>query len=356
MKNTVYKSQDGKLQVRSDEVTHVCVVTNIYPFLQYVLLMDDATVFHHTYYFFNETLPKGVVEKLPCSVYRHHNRSIQEKILKRINKIRLRFFKYQIFPFLKTAEIFSYDLPYLNLCIGKRSYSLLADAPNWLTLLGQEHSQEYIRNKRHADSFKGRLERMVYGDLYVHFQGQNPQCKAVYLTEENTSPVLQGKEVHVNSFTSLWNLSSDAKKQFILELFDVDNEDLKFLSSKPNLYFSQPLMKDCRMTEEEYRLVLVKIFQNYPSDSLIIKAHPRDTFDYKKHFPNISLFTKPINSQLLHIVGLCPERVITICSTAIEAFPETTECDFYGIHVHPKIEAFFDDNYKPSRKVNYIHL
>lgn len=355
MKNKVVKSQDGKMVVRYDEVTHVCAVTNIYPFVQYLLLLDDDTVFHHTYYFFNETLPQRVIEKMPCTMYRLRNRSIKNKILKRINKIRLRFFKYQIFPFLRNAEIFSYDLPYLNLCIGKRPYSLLADAPNWLTMLGQEGSHEYIKNKKHADSLIGKLEKVFFGDLYVHFHGQNSQCKAVYLTEENTSPVLQGKEVYINSLPSLWEKASDVKKQFIMDLFDIKQEDITTLSSKPNVFFSQPIMDAFGLSEEEYLSVLENIFKYYPSDSLIIKTHPRDKYDYKKHFPEISLFTKPVNSQLLYILGWNPKKVITICSTAVEIFPETIECDYFGFNVHPKMEKCADAFYKPFRKVNFIN-
>lgn len=355
MNSKVAKSQDGKMEVRYDEVTHVCVASNIYPFLQYFLLMDDDTVFHHTYYFFNDTIPKSVINQLPCSMFRYINRSIKNKILKRINKIRLRFFLTQIYPFMKDAEIFAYDIPYLSLCIGRRPYNLLADAPNWVTLLCQDHSHEHLRVIKHANSLIGKIEGWFFGDLYVHYHGQNSQCKAIYLTEENTAPVLQGKEVHINSMISLWGQASDKKKQFIMKLFDIKKEDLEFLSSRPNIFFSQPIKDGFRLTEEEYVSVLVKIFRHYPYESLIIKTHPRDKFDYKKHFPEISLFTKPINSQLLYILGLRPAKVITICSTAIEAFPETIECDYYDIHVHPKIERSVDNYFKPFRKVNYMY-
>lgn len=354
MNNKAAKSKDGNLEVRYNDVTHVCVASNIYPFLQYFLLMDDDVAFHHTYYFFNDTLPKGVIDRLPCSMYKYKNRSIKDKILKRINKIRLRFFKNRIFPFLKNAEIFAYDIPYLSLCIGKRPYNLLADAPNWVTLLCQDHSHEHIRIIRHANSFIGKLEGLFFGDLYIHYHGQNSQCKAFYLTEENTAPVLQGKEVHINSMSSLWNQASDAKKRFIMESFDIKREDMEFLSSKPNMFFSQPL-DVFGLSEKECVSVLETIFQNYPYDSLIVKAHPRDKFDYKKHFPSISLFTKPINSQLLYILGLKPKKVITICSTAIEAFPETIECDYYGTHIHPKIEKSTDIFYKPFREVHFMN-
>ena len=56
------------------------------------------------------------------------------------------------------------------------------------------------------------------------------------------------------------------------------------------------------------------------------------------------------------MMGVRPNKVITITSTAIEGFPESIECDFYGIHVHSKVEEFFGNELRPKRKVNYGQL
>lgn len=95
------------------------------------------------------------------------------------------------------------------------------------------------------------------------------------------------------------------------------------------------------------------IFQNYPEKDLIVKTHPRDTFNYKKYFPEVKVFAKPVSSQTLMAMGLSPKRIITICSTAIEGFPESVECDYYSANVHPKVLAFIGKEYKPTRKVNF---
>lgn len=347
------KQQLEKFGLRVEDITHVCIAPTLYPLLQYILLMEDDVAFKHTFYFVNELIPENVRTKLPSYYFNYFDKEFTQKLSRRVMKLKLRFFKYTDFPFLKTAEIFAYDLPYGSLCIGKRPYNLLPDAPNCLTLNSQTNSQEFIRMQNHASTWIGKLQRFVFGDMFVHYFGYNSQCKAIYLTEENTTPVLEGKKVEVQSLSSLWEKASEMKKVFLMGLFDLTQNDIALVNSRPNLFFSQPLMKDCGLTESEYVTVLEKIFQNYPSGSVIVKTHPRDKFDYAQHFPDVVVFSKPISSQFLYLMGATHQRIITISSTAIEGVPETIECDYYGVHIHPKLEQFFGDNYKPLRTVNF---
>lgn len=346
------KQQLEKFGMEVEDVTHVCIAPTLYPLLQYMLLMDDDIAFRHTFYFVNELIPEKARQMLPCQCFNYFGKEKVHKLYRRMMKFRLRFFKYIDFPFLRTAEIFAYDLPYGSLCIGKRTYNLLPDAPNCLTLNSQYDSGEFIRMQNKANSLTGRLQRLVFGDLFVHYLGHNSQCKAIFMTEENTTPVLEGKAVYIRSLPSMWDDASEEKKNFIMGLFDITNDDITLLNSRPNIFFSQPFVNDCGLTEAEYTDTLTKIFKNYPPNSIVIKTHPRDQFDYAKHFPDIIVFTKPISSQLLNLMSVTPQRIITITSTAIEGFPESIECDYYGGHVHPKIERFFGENYKPARFVN----
>jgi hypothetical protein len=315
--------------------------------------MDDDIVFHHTYYFINELIPENARQQLPHTYLNYFRKTFIEKMQRRWMKLRLRFFKYVDYPFLKTAEIFACDIPYGSLCIGNRPYSLLPDSPNCLTLNTQYDSAEYLRMIKHANSLLGKLQRLLFGDVFVHYIGHNMQCKSIYLNMENVSPVLNGKEVHIQSFSSLWENATDLKKEFIMRLFDITLGDIEFLNSRPNLFFSQPMMKDCGLTEMEYVGILSKIFQNYPPNSVIVKTHPRDTFDYAGHFPDVAVFSKSVNSQLLNFIGVSPQKIITINSTAIEGFPESIECDYYGSHIHPKLEQHYGMVYKPDRLVNF---
>ena len=341
----------GMLQA---DITHVCIAPGLFPLLQYLLVMDDDVAFNHTYYFVCEIIPEEMREQLPCSCFDYYGKSLTQKIRRRCDKIKLRLCKYLEYPFLRNAELFAYDIPYLSLCIGERPYSLLSDAPNWLNLHMQPTSEVYRLQQQKASSLVGRIQRWFYGDLFVHHFGNNMQCRAVYLTEENSSPIMEGKQVFVQSLDTLYNKSSEKKRQFIKKLFNIQEEDIALLNQYSNLFFSQPLLKDCGLTEDEYVKILQKIFKNYPEGSIIIKTHPRDTFDYKKFFPKVVVFSKSINSQLLYLMGVRPQRIITVSSTAIEGFPEAIECDYYGNSIHPKIEAYLGNNFRSSRKVNHI--
>jgi hypothetical protein len=348
------QQQLQKFGLTQADITHVCIAPGLFPLLQYLLAMDDDVVFKHTYYFVSEIIPEETRQKLPCSCFDYYGKSLIRQICRRFDKIKLRLCKYRDYPFLRSAELFAYDIPYLSMCIGERPYSLLSDAPNWLNLNMQPTSEVYIRQQKVAASLLGRVQRWVYGDLFVHYLGNNKQCKAVYLTEENKSPVLEGKSVYVQPLEMLYDKSSEKKRQFIKKLFNIQEEDIALLNQYPNIVFSQPLLQDCGLTEDEYVQVLEKIFKHYPKGSIVIKTHPRDTFDYQKYFSGIAVFTKSINSQLLYLAGVRPQRIITVSSTAIEGFPETIECDYYGNSIHQKVEAYLGSNFKSNRKVNYI--
>lgn len=318
--------------------------------------MPDNIVMHHTYYFVNECMPESIKEYLPCSSFIDGRTSFFRNIEKRINKLSFRFLKYIHYPFLKDTEIFAYDMPYFNILIGKREYNLLADAPNWLTLNMQEHSVEYNRQLRHASSFLGKCQKLLYGDIFINYFGRNNQCKTVYLTEENHSPILKNKIVIINSLDTLWANASKEKQIYLKKIFGISEEDVNILNSRPIIFFSQPLIDDCGLTEEEDINLHKRIFSNYSTSNIIIKTHPRDAFDYHKYFPNIVVYNKKVNSQLLLLVGVRPTKIVTICSTAIETFPETITCDYYGTTIHPKIEKYLGSLYLPKRKVNFATL
>ena len=99
-----------KFGLTQADITHVCIAPNLFPFLQYLLLMDDDIIFNHTYYFVNELVPEEARNKIPCSCFEYYGKSFSQKLQRRINKIKLRFLKYIDYPFLNTAEIYAYDI------------------------------------------------------------------------------------------------------------------------------------------------------------------------------------------------------------------------------------------------------
>lgn len=356
MREKVYTSNDGLLQLRSSDITHVCIAPSLFPLLQYLLLVDENVAKNHTYYFFSNVVPLSIVNQLVCSYYiQQPDSSLLVALKKRIHKLRIAFFKKMDFPFLRTARIFAFDYPVLCAYIGNRPYEMLSDAPQCFTYNMREQSEEYQRQIKRRHTFIWWLQKIVYGDVYVDYYGNNKWCKVIHLTEENQSPILEAKKTCIQSLEELWCTAPETKKLFILSLFNITKYDIQYINSKPIIFFSQPLIEDCKLSEKEYCNILERLFNHYNKSEILVKTHPRDKFNYTKYFPEIAVFSKSVNSQLLHLLGHTPQRVVTFFSSAVEVFPDTVECDFYGTHIHPSVYAIFGD-YKLQRPVNNMKL
>lgn len=121
------------------------------------------------------------------------------------------------------------------------------------------------------------------------------------------------------------------------------------------LFFSQP-MADL-LSDQEYVELLEKIFSHYDRTQLLIKTHPRDHFDYRKYFPQVALFDKPVNVELLSVLNFSFKKAVTISSAAVFSLPESIELDWFGTGIHPKIYAVSGSNEtKLPRSYNQMSL
>jgi len=344
MDKNYIQSPDGKLQVKYEEITNSCMCVSLYALLQYLLLFDEDTIKHHTCYFLGYAVNEKISAKLPG--YHFDTKQTINKTFapsRWLDKFSLRLSRNRRYPFLKNTKIYAQDLGFLSSLIGKQTYSMLADGPNFLTMNMQPDSAEYQRHERKRHSLQGKVEKLLYGNVAVNTLGNNPQCQAFYLTEENTSPVLLNKQAYVNSFQELWQESSDSKKRFILDLFDVNDEDTQMLKDKSIMFLTQPLVQDNMLTEQEYVSLLQSVFSGYDASQIVIKTHPRDRFDYRRYFPEIAVYDKKINIQLLLLSDVHIQRAVTICSSSINAFPNDVEADWFGSQVHPAIQQYYGD-------------
>lgn len=353
----MYISDDGLTKIYEKDITHVCVAPSLFPLLQYLLLVDEYTARNHTYYFFNEVIPFSIRKRVVCTYLPNQkDNSILIAIKKRIHKLLITFFKTIKYPFIRKAHIYAFDYTTLSLYIGNKNYDLLSDAPHCITYNMQEDSEEYIRQTARHKTIQWWIQKMVYGDIYVKYYGNNKWCDVIHLTEKNRSPILKEKKTSIRSLEDLWSAASKSKKEYILSLFDVSQRDIKKLNSKPIIFFTQPLMEDCHLSEEEYLNLLNRLFEHYNHQDILIKTHPRDTFDYSKYFSKMPVYSKSVNSQLLKLIGLTPKRVVTFFSSAVEIFPETIECDCYGTDIHPKVYTMYGSSYQLQRAVNKMTL
>lgn len=343
MNEKIIKSENDELSVSFQNVKSVCVCYSIYPLLQFLLLMDENMIKKHTCYFFGSEIPYNIRCKLPCFCYETRPaKTFFEKIKRIVTKIKLRITKDSLYPFLKDADFYAQDFGYLSILLGNRPYSMLQEAPNHLNFVGQEDSVEFQRLKRKSKSLKGRIESFLYGSIAAGYDGNNSQCKALYLTEEINAVVTRNKIIHVDSLKSLWEKSSESKRKFILSVFDLTDDDTEFLAKYPILFLSQPWVNDCYIKEDDYVSLLKEVFEYYDQKEIVIKCHPRDTFEYEKYFPDIHVFSKPINMQLLMLVAFNTKKAVTFSSSAVDCLPENIEIDWFGTPTH-KLQKQTDD-------------
>lgn len=356
MKKKSIKSQDGNIEVGYDDVTHVCIVGVIYALLQYLLLQDLDTIKNHTVYVFSEGVPLSIRTKLPSIfIRREYPKDFKYKILRKYIRLRTAFFRDFRRPYLKHASFFAEDGIFPATLIGKRPYELLLDAPNYFSTSENDGVCWTNRSKK-MKSLRGKIERFIYGAPVVDLFGTNPQCTRINLTEDSDSSLLIGKNVAVNSMKELWDNSSKEKKSFITQLFDISDDDIRMFNNFPIIFFSQPLVYDRILDEDEYIELLRKAFSHYDLHKVLIKIHPRDTFDYKKYFPEVTVFSKPVNMQLLSLLNLPIKRSVTLFSTAVYDLPLNIEVDWFGVDIHPKIKKFVGKSCIPPRPYNQISL
>lgn len=329
---------------------------SIHALLQYLLLFDYNIVTRHTCYFLGYAVNDDISSRLPAVHFSTKQTGTRWTPSRWLDKINMRLTKNSKYPFLKTSQIYAMDVGFVPPLIGSRDYALLSDGPLSMSQNMQKDSAEYQRQIRKKHTLQGLLEEFLYGPVAVFGWGNNKQCKAFYLTEKNQSAVFGDKPVYIQSLQQMWHKASDESKDFVKYVFGIDDSDIQTLNSRKYIYLTQPMVKDRILTENEYVDILRDIFSQYDASQVLMKLHPRDNFDYKKYFPEVGIYDKKVNMQLLVMLGANFERAITICSSSANSFPETVELDWFGVDIHPKLKAFFGEMVPPNRKYNQMSL
>lgn len=345
-------SPEGLDAVPYGDITHVCMTPSIHALLQYMLLFDYDTVARHTAYFTGYAVSSDIASRLPGVWFSVKQTGTRQSLSRIFGKIAIRATRRLRYPFLRNARIYAFDVGFVPPLIGRRPYALLSDGPLGISQNMQESSAEYIRQQRRSQSLQGHIEELLFGPVAVNGWGNNPQCREFYMTEDNQCVVFRDKPVHIDSLRSLWEQAEPATHTFVKHVFDVDETDIALLNSRPYMFCTQPMVKDGILSEQEYLAILRPIFEKYGTDQLLLKLHPRDDFDYRRYFPEVAVYDKKVNMQLLVLLGANVQRVGTICSSSVNSFPQEVQVDWYGTDFHPKLKAWFGTAVPPARPYN----
>lgn len=198
-----------------------------------------------------------------------------------------------------------------------------------------EDGTENYNLKNYVRSFKNKL-------FSIPAFGMHKTVKGIYFTSNNVSglpEVIQNRAIFID-LKEIWARKTQSEQNRILSFFNFDMNNIKKLSAKKYILFTQPLSEDGIVTEGEKIDIYRDVLSKYNLDCLVIKPHPREKTDYEKVFKNVYVFKDNVPSEILDIVGVKFERVITLFSTAAFQYDKDI-VDFYGTEVHPKLYKRF---------------
>lgn len=117
-----------------------------------------------------------------------------------------------------------------------------------------------------------------------------------------------------------WRHKSQQERELINSLLLPEGFDCAAFEGRDILLVTQPYYIDCGARPvsidqqiEAYR----RLVAPYEQQRLIIKVHPRDKADYRRHFPDALVFDYPSPLELLVLNGMTIRTALTFDSTAI---------------------------------------
>ncbi|MBE6455558.1 MAG: hypothetical protein IJC11_03240 [Alphaproteobacteria bacterium] len=132
------------------------------------------------------------------------------------------------------------------------------------------------------------------------------------------------------NISKLWNQLNKSQQIKIMHIFQVKPEEINILKERTQLLLTQPLSEDMICSDEEKKEIYKRILQSYDEQKTVIKAHPRETTDWKTIFPNAYIIPKHLPAEILSLLVPNMEKVITFFSTAAFNMLSENQIDFYG--------------------------
>lgn len=231
------------------------------------------------------------------------------------------------------AKLYGMD----NLELGRRVF--YKDRINVI----EEGTLNYMPYKASPSGMKEKVQDFIstiygLGERKV-LMGYGDKVDKIYLTSALCEKIPQGLEnkAEVVELQKLWNRKSEGEKKLIKEVFNFNEEIFEKVDGDTVMIFTQPMSEDGIITEERKLELYTKLVGKYIDKSIIIKAHPRERTDYSKYFPQCYVMKEKYPVELLSIIGIKLERVVTFFSTAVFGFGKDVAIDFYGTEVDNKL-------------------
>lgn len=331
----------------SSKIKRICAVDSMYSLFIYLLLSSEEDI-KKTFFFFGSSISddvKKVLKKQSYTVPSYHWSAFTELFILAF----LYYIYYPLrFPFLLNSKIerWSGHTLWESAVIRRKPYYALEDG-----LLN------YIP---YTKGHFSKIKTLLFGPTFrsTDFIGTESTCKTLYLTGLIAdSVVTKQSNVKIIKLGDLWESSEERKKNNILKLFGISLEELNHLKQYKKLLLTQPLDDPTSnlMTEQEKICFYQSIFNLKGTKGFLIKPHPRESTNYRLHFPHVGVFDTKIPFEVMSFLGVTFQEVYTVSSTAIFDIPYN--CDIYLIcsqKTSKLVEVMLEFNSKKQINVKEI--
>lgn len=315
--------------MKINKYNNICCVGSLYALLLYLTYMSYDDI-QQTFFIFDSAINKDVSNRFDNS-YRFKKNWLTGNRW-------LAWIYYKIIIYLKIGKINKNAVVYaqdhligIEIFLANKHYILIED----MKFL----CHRYYYGNRRSQLLKSRSKILCkvlsffYGPTYCRHNGDNNNCIAFLLTEKNDdAPYIKGREKIICNMVGQWEKFDIMKKKYIMFVYNITNEDILLYQSKPIIIYSQPLFPDY-VKLDEHKRIYKKIISQYSINDILIKAHPRDMYQYEKDFPGIKVFRKNVPSQIFDMIGVKIKKAVTVTSTAVSSICYNVDIDWYGTEI-----------------------
>ena len=308
------------------KINRVCMPCSMYC-LTFYLLMTPKDEILNTFFFMAPTIPSNLRKKFKYYTYLDFDNSIFFK-----NKYLLSLYmliKRKVsWKFLFSSEIYGLDFYWFLLRGLKMNY--IEDAPFvfdiWETSTLYKNWQAYKKE----NIIKRTAKKIIFGEYYLNYVGTSSGVKKIFASSPVSKSYYENKQIEIVNLRDAWYNSDQEKKNYILSVFDINNNDLYQMKSRDTIILTQPMYADSIMSKEEQIDVYRQMIKKYGEHNCIIKSHPRDLIDYQSIFPDTLCFNKAIPMQLFAIMGISFKKIATVNSSAALSFGKDANIDWWA--------------------------
>lgn len=331
------------LHKRKKKYSRICATCTVYSLLEYLLYSSYEEI-KDTFFIFEDWMFPDFGNKFD-NCYKMPAGKSGLFWNPNLLWIRWYFIKWFKLPSFKNTQLFTLDhLSYHSVFIGKREYTLLDDGPNCHVIKNKDNVPYSVfeeREMEHLPTIKQRLlflfRKKIYGPVYYNRWGKSSLCRELILSTDEYLDYFEGKNLHRINIKGLWKSFTKEKQDLILDVFNMNYEDLEILTTKKIIVLTQPLYPDY-ISKEEHQKIWKAIISKYPESDILVKPHPRDSYEYENDFDGVSVFRKKVPSQLFELLDLGFTKAVTTFTSAVFGL-NAKEIDWYGTEVSDKILA-----------------